>query len=160
MDCAPGTDKIGDYDGYDNNQVVKIRLCALPILSSSEESHGGYGIPASKTKGRALVNSRASGAWYALVRKAEEDGVKMAATSSFRTMAHQQTLWNGHPDTKWVARPGYSNHQMGLAIDFSPPGGGFLTKGDKWYNWLSANAEKYDIKNYPVEAWHWSPTGN
>ena len=36
-------------------------------------------------------------------------------------MAHQQKLWSDNPNPAFVAPPGTSNHQMGLAIDFAMP---------------------------------------
>jgi D-alanyl-D-alanine carboxypeptidase len=76
-------------------------------------------------------------------------------------MAHQQQLWvQDGEDPVRVAQPGYSNHQMGLAMDFSAlpatpaPGSGIV------WDWLDKNAGKFSYKNYPAEAWHWSPTGN
>jgi D-alanyl-D-alanine carboxypeptidase len=57
-----------------------------------------------------------------------------------------------------TARPGFSQHERGLAIDFSE-GGHAITRGSRAYNWLRANAGKYGFKNLPSESWHWSTTG-
>lgn len=53
-----------------------------------------------------------------------------------------------HPPT---ARPGRSQHEKGLAIDFDL-GPGVLT-------WLKANAASFGLYNLPSEAWHWSVNG-
>lgn len=68
---------------------------------------------------------------------------------------------------KWIAAPGYSNHQDGLAFDL-----GIAEKGrplkkintDAWFHqWLVKNADRFDFCPYPTEAWHWvyrpKPTG-
>lgn len=151
--CAAGTTDIGVYDGYTNNQKVSVRLCAIPgTSSSSEESNGGYGMK--NANGQVVVNSRVSGAILALVQAAASAGIKPAAAdSSFRTMAHQTCLYTGAcPAGGSVAAPGTSNHQMGLAVDWSPT----------MYNWLaSGNGAKFGFKALVVgEPWHWSPTGN
>ena len=157
--CAAGTNDLGVQDGYTNGQKVEIRICAIPNLpSTGEESNGGYGVVGAN--GDAVVNSRVSGAVLAMVDAANKDGVKLTANSSFRTMAHQEALCPC--DGRTVAHPGYSNHQMGLAIDF---GGGLTATpgpvpGNQFWDWLSKNASNFGYKNYPAEAWHWSPTGN
>jgi LAS superfamily LD-carboxypeptidase LdcB len=140
--------------------LVKIRICAVSNLpSTSEESNGGYGIVGAD--GKAVVNSRVSGAVYAMVAAAAQDGVTLTASSGFRTMAHQQALYAADPDPTRVAVPGTSNHQMGLAIDFAglPSTAGPIA-GNQYWEWLSAKAANFGFKNYPAEAWHWSVTGN
>ena len=67
-----------------------------------------------------------------------------------------------------AALPGYSEHQTGLAIDFTN-GGTYEEKEELW-NWLSLNAYKYgfilrypqgkeDITGYDYEAWHYRYVG-
>jgi LAS superfamily LD-carboxypeptidase LdcB len=58
-----------------------------------------------------------------------------------------------------TALPGSSNHERGLAVDFSV-NGVMLSRGSAGYNWLSRNAAKYGFYNLPSEAWHWSYDGN
>lgn len=57
-----------------------------------------------------------------------------------------------------TARPGSSQHERGLAIDFEA-GGSTLSRGSAGYRWLKANAANYGFFNLPSEAWHWSTTG-
>ena len=55
-----------------------------------------------------------------------------------------------------TARPGYSSHQDGLAIDFYCQAG-ILTNnncGDA-FQWLNCNAARYGLVNLPSESWHW-----
>jgi hypothetical protein len=157
--CAANTKDLGVEDGYTSGHVVKIRICAVSnIPGSGQESNGGYGVDGAD--GKVVVNSRVSGAVYAMGEAAKKDGVNLTANSGFRTMSHQEALCPCNGIT--VARPGYSNHQMGLAIDF---GGGLPStpgpiSGNQFWDWLSKNASKFGYKNYPREAWHWSPTGN
>lgn len=157
--CAAGTKPLGVQQGYTNGQEVDIELCAIPNFpSTGEESNGGYGITGAD--GNVVVNSRVSGAVLAMINAAAQDGVKLTAISSFRTMSHQEALCPC--DGVHVAQPGYSNHQMGLAIDF---GGGLPSTpgpvpGNQFWDWLSKNAGSFGYKNYDMEAWHWSPTGN
>ena len=57
-----------------------------------------------------------------------------------------------------TARPGNSQHERGLAVDFSY-GGNIFNRSSPGYRWLKANAWKYGFKNLPSEPWHWSTTG-
>jgi LAS superfamily LD-carboxypeptidase LdcB len=61
---------------------------------------------------------------------------------------------------QWVAAPGYSNHQDGLAIDFAigEVGRGLGKIGPRaWlYRWLTANARRFGFHPYAKEAWHWT----
>ncbi|MBX4197466.1 M15 family metallopeptidase [Candidatus Saccharibacteria bacterium] len=165
--CAIGTKDLGLQNGYTDGKLVKIRTCAVSNLpSGGEESIPGSTYYVNGANGYAVVNSRVSGAVYAMVQVAAKDKVTLTAISSFRTMAHQQALCAANSacssgDYTFVAKPGTSNHQMGLAIDFgglpSTPG---PVPGNTIWTWLSQNATLFGYKNYPAEAWHWSPTGN
>lgn len=57
-----------------------------------------------------------------------------------------------------TARPGSSNHERGLAIDFTS-NGAVLLRNSKAYQWMAANAGKYGFYNLPSEPWHWSSDG-
>jgi LAS superfamily LD-carboxypeptidase LdcB len=65
---------------------------------------------------------------------------------------------------KYVAAPGYSNHQDGLAIDFGTgevgaSGLGKIGPKSWFHKWLSndrnANAARFGFHPYEEEAWHW-----
>ena len=63
-----------------------------------------------------------------------------------------------------IATPGWSRHQHGVAVDFSPPEKDLKIKFESikgwtktWlFKWLSDDhAEKHGMQNYPAEPWHW-----
>ena len=61
---------------------------------------------------------------------------------------------------QYIASPGFSNHQDGLAIDFGTgtPGRNDLhvIGVDDWFHhWLVANAARFGFEPYVKEAWHW-----
>ena len=58
-----------------------------------------------------------------------------------------------------TARPGTSQHEKGLAIDFTYDGRLIRSRSSAGYQWLAANAAAYGFKNLPSEPWHWSTTG-
>lgn len=58
-----------------------------------------------------------------------------------------------------TARPGTSQHEVGLAIDFTCSGGSISSQSSPCFQWLAANAATYGLYNLPSEPWHWSTTG-
>jgi peptidoglycan hydrolase CwlO-like protein len=58
-----------------------------------------------------------------------------------------------------TARPGASQHEVGLAIDFTCDGGSIVA-GGSCDTFLKANAASYGLYNLPSEIWHYSTTGN
>ena len=58
-----------------------------------------------------------------------------------------------------TATPGKSNHEKGLAIDFTYNGSTIKTRDNPGFRWLAANAANYGLYNLPSEPWHWSPNG-
>ena len=60
----------------------------------------------------------------------------------------------------YVAAPGYSNHQDGLALDLGTRKGkgGLikLYKGSWFHDWMCANARTYQFEPLASEAWHWT----
>lgn len=165
--CAPGTRDIGIHDGYNDGSRVPVRLCSIPNIPSNgrgDTASGQFATPGAD--GHVIVNSRVSGAWFQLATDAAAAGIQLSASTSFRSMAYQEELWRtGGGDTRYVARPGYSNHQNGTAIDFtgmSDKGGTTCATratfpGSPAWVWLTANAPRYGFRQLNTEAWHWSP---
>lgn len=110
---------------------------------------------------------------------AYNDGIKFIINSSYREYEKQESIYedykNWYGQTKadsQAARPGYSEHQTGLAIDLFVLGNqltGTFQDSDG-YKWLKDNAYKYGfIERYPLgkeyltgyefESWHWRYVG-
>jgi hypothetical protein len=140
--CGAGTDG-GIGDGYSGGKLFKIRLCKV------------HGI---------TVNAQVASNLDRMINAAAAAGVRLTG-GGFRTMASQIALRNAHgcsspsaPSSSCsppTARPGYSNHQMGLAIDFGNCG----SHSTGCWKWLNANAKSYGFLNFKQEPWHWSPDG-
>jgi LAS superfamily LD-carboxypeptidase LdcB len=59
-----------------------------------------------------------------------------------------------------TARPGFSQHEVGLAIDFTCNGGGSIgSHSSVCFQWMDGHAADYGFYNLPSEPWHWSTTG-
>ena len=59
-----------------------------------------------------------------------------------------------------TAVPGRSQHEKGLAIDFTDDGALIRSTSSAAYLWLEANAETFGLHVHPAEPWHWSVNGN
>jgi|GEM_PF-1461540 len=119
------------------------------------------------------VHESIAGNFGRLMSAAKADGVNLAGWG-YRDSAKQIELRKRHCGTSNyavyqmsssrcsppTARPGASQHERGLAIDFTYNGGSIGTRSNKGYKWLNANAAKYGLYNLPSEPWHWSTTGN
>ena len=97
------------------------------------------------------VEKRTAKAFRKMQAVAKKHGVQLAIRSGFRTHEKQQELYAryrrgwGHQ----AARPGYSNHQSGRALDI------YIDDYDV-YLWLKKHAHKYGFKKtVKREAWHW-----
>lgn len=112
---------------------------------------------------------------------ADSRGIHLLISTAYRGYSYQKTLYNGYvasqgqatADTQ-SARPGYSEHQTGLAADIRSQSGkcsieqcfGNLPEG----KWLAANAYKYgfllryphdkeSVTGYEYEPWHFRYIG-
>ncbi|RRD47953.1 peptidoglycan-binding protein [Tessaracoccus sp. OH4464_COT-324] len=163
--CAPNTRDLGVHDGYSRGKKIRVRLCAIPgFRSTSSESTPGSPYYIKNANREVIVNSRVSGPVLSMFDAARREGHLLRANSSFRSHAHQSALWAANPDSRLVARPGYSAHQAGLAIDIfgikgKRPGASCANRAqdpkNPQYRWLRSNAHRFSIKQYAAEAWHW-----
>ncbi|MFT7473111.1 MAG: hypothetical protein ACI81L_000022 [Verrucomicrobiales bacterium] len=55
-----------------------------------------------------------------------------------------------------TARPGFSKHEQGRAIDFTFRGQSIQSKENPAFAWLQQNAPAYGFENLESEPWHWS----
>ncbi len=93
-------------------------------------------------------------AYYVMQQAAASDGVQIAVVSGFRTQAEQQYLYDCYihcncNNCNLAARPGYSNHQSGHALDLNTASSGVLA-------WLNAHGGAFGFsRTVPSEDWHW-----
>lgn len=112
-----------------------------------------------------------------LIDGAEDDDIELKVVSAYRSFDTQKTLKDGYVVTygsgtanQFSAEQGYSEHQLGTAVDFTTPavGGAYnsFAQTDA-YTWLLENAHQYGfILSYPqgntyyqFEPWHWRFVG-
>ena len=99
------------------------------------------------------VDASIAGNVQAMIQAARRDGVDLKINSAHRSRQQQEVLYQKYLNGtgNLAARPGTSNHESGLAIDFSN------TRGA--HAWLARNAGRFGLKNLPGEPWHYSTTG-
>ena len=101
---------------------------------------------------------------------ANEQGLVLLVNSSYRTFEEQQEQYDMSNDD-YASRPGYSEHQTGLALDIVSDGvqGNEFENTDE-FKWLQENAHKYGfilrypkdkeyITGYNYESWHYRYVG-
>ncbi|MDO5557096.1 MAG: M15 family metallopeptidase [Clostridia bacterium] len=96
------------------------QFCIIPIVSEYADER--------------YAEKRTYRNWLRLKKYAEKNGFDIEVESGYRSKKIQQEIWDevlekkGLEHTKkYVAQPGHSEHQIGLAIDFC------LKEGDKFF---------------------------
>lgn len=94
-------------------------------------------------------------AFRAMAKAARKAGIHIGIRSGFRSHEKQKRLYREYVKG-WgnlAARPGYSNHQNGKAVDI-------YIDDYRVYQWLRKHAGKYGFKRtVRKEAWHWEFVG-
>lgn len=55
-----------------------------------------------------------------------------------------------------TARPGFSKHEQGRAVDFTIGGSSIQSQDSAGFRWLAVHAPAYGFVNLEAEPWHWS----
>lgn len=99
---------------------------------------------------------------------------KIKIVSAYRSYADQEGIAKRNPlcvKNGFCAKPGHSEHQLGLAIDIEGLQAESFTHGKyrKYYDFMKENAHKYgwtqsyqkwrEIDGYGIEPWHWRYIG-
>ena len=117
-------------------------------------------------------------AFEELSEAASKENYTVLAMSSYRSYQYQYNLYNRYVNTDGIeaadtysARPGYSEHQTGLAVDVYNGKEDFTNfEKTKEYNWMQDNAYKFGFilrfpkdkvleTGYQYESWHYRYVG-
>lgn len=121
-------------------------------------------------QGQIYLREDACNALTAMAESAEKDGVLLLIDSGYRSIWYQKKIYQRkivrgktfEEIAKFVAPPGYSEHSLGCAADFSPSNWRFA--GTVMYRWLQENGGRFGfVETYPKnnpggepwEASHW-----
>ena len=129
------------------------------------------------SKPNMLLNEECKNAFIKMAKDAEISGYKIRAISTYRTLEYQKNLYDNYVKKDGVenadtysARPGYSEHHTGLAIDIDNESLSYNNfENTKEFTWMMDNAYKYGfilrypkdttITGYIYEPWHYRYVG-
>ncbi|HEX6238587.1 MAG TPA: D-alanyl-D-alanine carboxypeptidase family protein [Acidimicrobiales bacterium] len=143
-----------------------------PPPSTIDPAPGGLATVSCPSGGEITVAGSIAGDVQALLDAAAADGLALCGWG-YRNPEEQIELRREHCGTSNyaiyempssqcsppTAIPGTSQHEKGLAIDFTCGGDSISSQGSSCFQWLAANAANYGLHNLPSEPWHWSTTG-
>lgn len=165
----------------DNGYIVGQTLPSKPTyINGVLIANKKYPLPKDYNPGE---DAEARLAYEKMATEAGNAGFELTAFSTFRSFDYQTTLYNRYAQRdgknnadRYSARPGYSEHQTGLAFDIGEVG-----REDVWLTsefgeteagkWLVENAHKYGfilrypegkehITGYLYESWHFRYIGS
>jgi hypothetical protein len=120
--------------GYQGGQKVKVKVIEV---------------------GGAEVEVRTAKAFKTMAHAARKAGVDLSVRSGFRTHANQTRLYRQYRRGagNLAARPGYSQHESGRALDL-------VITHEQTYRWLMAHANEFGFhRTVRGEPWHWEYIG-
>lgn len=154
--CAAETDDEDDDAeeepvGETNSELRSAVSCKETTMKAYR-SGSPYSVQVISIGGKPVVKATGH-AFLKMQAAAQKAGVALSLTSGFRTMEQQQRLYHCYKtrscnNGNLAARPGYSNHQNGAALDVSTS------------SWLARNAGKFGfVRTVSKEAWHYEFRG-
>jgi D-alanyl-D-alanine carboxypeptidase len=122
-----------------------------------------------------MLRSTAASSLDRMAAAARSEGAVLLAASAWRSYEYQVEVYarnvasDGQEEANRVsARPGYSQHQTGLALDFGPIDNSFAATGaGRWlpdnaaaFGWSLSFPDGYeDVTGYSWESWHYRYVG-
>ena len=157
----------GDYINYTVSGAAEADQWFLQIASVAHPLPEGFVQPSTTVIddiGRE-IDSRIVGAYWDLVNAAKADGLNIYPISGFRPHSTQVSLFNarveqarndGYADpeaeaARHVAKPGTSEHELGLAVDFNSVDESYF-RNTAEAKWLAAHCAEYGfVIRYPED---------
>lgn len=165
-----------DKNGYIPNQTLPTEPTFIKgiLLANKKYPLPSTFAPEENVEGRVALDK--------MLAAAKQQGFNLVAFSGYRSFDYQTTLYNNYVKRdgidaadRYSARPGYSEHQTGLAFDIGEKGKENLWLTDEFGEtpagqWLVAHADEYGfilrfpqnkehITGYMYESWHFRYVG-
>lgn len=174
-----------DYDYYETDYPTDLNKDYLMIVNkyymvgSSYTPNNLVHITSTYGGNGQYIQNEAYNSYIKMFNDMKKIGLNLIVRSSYRSYSYQTTLYNNYvardgkeaADT-YSARPGYSEHQTGLAIDVGTPSTSNLGdfENTEEFKWMQENAHKYGfilrypsdkvlITGYQYEPWHYRYVG-
>lgn len=137
----------------------------LMLVNSRYRIPDDYSVELIRLSNGEQVDSRIYPDLQEMFDDARGDGYNLFVRAGYRSGEDQEDLMEDKIETyrqegysqreaereaeKWVAKPGTSEHELGLAVDINAEG---QTDGNRLYQWLAEHSWKYGfILRYPAE---------
>ena len=175
-----------NYDHYDEDIVISsdtekqnlLLVNKYTKLNSDYVPENLTNIPLTLSFEGNQTTKEVLSAFKSMWTAAKKEGLTLIVNSSYRDYQSQEEVWNNYENAygeeyadSIAARPGFSEHQTGLALDIITYGANkntFDTTDE--FKWLEKNAHKYgfilrypkdkeDITGYAYESWHYRYVG-
>lgn len=171
-----------DYDYYTDSKSTDMAKGNLVLTNKYYYLDSSYQptnlVVINSNYGAGQIKKEVYEAYLAMINASKEEHFNFYARSNYRSYTKQLSIYNNYvkqdgqaiTDT-YSARPGYSEHQTGLAMDIVTKTSNFETfVNTKECGWLIANAYQYgfilrypedkiDITGYKYEPWHYRYVG-
>ncbi len=163
----------GDIEFLTGKGFTATRKDGITTIDGIIIANKTFSVPESYYPGG--IKNDAWDAWDEMATAASRDGISLFIVSGFRSYSMQSRLYNsyvyesGQAETDtFSAKPGYSEHQIGYAMDLNLVEDSFAETPEG--KWLMANSYKYgyilrypegkqEITGYIPEAWHYRFVG-
>ena len=164
---------ISDEEAY----KIDVLVNKYHKLSSTFEPNDLEEINKDYSMGKQRLRKEAKEKFEEMCSDALKENIKIYAGSTYRSFSYQEGLYNRYVKQDgfdkaetYSARAGYSEHQLGLAIDIANSKWNFLSEDDIEYSYLINNSYKYGfilryprgkeyITGYMFEDWHFRYLG-
>jgi LAS superfamily LD-carboxypeptidase LdcB len=169
-----------DYDAYTHTVAVDFsqELILVNKYHSLLSSYVPSNLVQAEGCGKPKMVSEAALAYDLMCEAIMKAGIGLSQRSAYRSYSSQKSIYTRYlkyysqeyTDT-FSARPGFSEHQTGLAVDVFSTNASFATfEETDAYTWLKQNAYKYGfivrypkgkeaITGYKFESWHYRYVG-
>ena len=173
-----------DMDKEEYTDYVEVTEFSIDMLVNKHRKLGEkfepndlMTIPSDYASDDDIKSSRLSfNAYKKMSDAAKKEGYEIVINSGYRSYKDQEDIANTYLNAygqsyvdKFVAKPGYSEHQTGLAFDIGSRKKNVFAESDE-YNWMKENAWKYGfierftkqyepITGFRSEAWHYRYVG-
>lgn len=172
-----------DYEYYKADNKVDFSKGHLLLVNKFYKLENDY-VPSTLVKidkkygYERMIDKTVYNAFIDMYNDIEKEGMALFVTSPYRSYNYQQKLYNNYVTTNgqkmadsFSAKPGYSEHQTGFAVDLASKNSMYTKfQNTKEYQWMLNNCYKYGfILRYPkdkekqtgymFEAWHYRYVG-
>ncbi|MDR2660102.1 MAG: M15 family metallopeptidase [Spirochaetaceae bacterium] len=146
-------------EGYEPDDLVKL------------DNNGTYRVGRSDLR----LRREAAEALEHMSKAARAEGITLIASSAYRSFDYQKEVYQRNvresgqeTADRESSRPGFSQHQLGLVIDFGSitdefaktPAGRWILKNGPAYGWSLSFPDGYEqLTGYRWESWHYRYTG-